>query len=137
MIVPTISKMKRKEDGAAALEFALVLPILIMLVFGIVQFGLHFHRQQGFNAAAREGARLASIPSATSTEIKDRVESALDGVPVSATPTITITPAVTQPCDQRSGQTVVVEVEAPLTLEIPLWGTRDYTITGRSEFRCE
>jgi Flp pilus assembly protein TadG len=49
------------EDGAAAVEFALVLPVLILLVFGIVEFGLVFNRWLSVTHAAREGVRTYSL----------------------------------------------------------------------------
>jgi Flp pilus assembly protein TadG len=53
---------RRHDDrGAAAVEFALVLPILIVLVFGIIQYGIYFWARQSAVAAAREGARRASV----------------------------------------------------------------------------
>ena len=127
----------RDERGAAAVEFAMILPLLLLLVFGIVQFSLAYNRQQGLHAAAREGARIASLPSTTQTEINTRVNSALSGIPFSATPTITITPNVTKPCANRSGATVVVQVHGVTQLDIPLWGNQSLTLTGRGEFRCE
>jgi hypothetical protein len=107
------------------------------LVFGVVQFGLLFNRQQAFHASAREGARLAAIPSATDTEITALALDALDGVPLGSTPTVVIAPAVSQPCEGRRGQSVVVTVSAPTKIEIPLWGSASKTISGRGEFRCE
>lgn len=49
------------ERGAAAVEFALVLPIFILLVLGIVTFGLIFKDYLGISHAAREGARWAAL----------------------------------------------------------------------------
>ena len=118
-------------------EFALILPLLLMVVFGVVQFGLLYNRQQALHAAAREGARLAALPSATLTEITDRANDSLQGVPMSGTPTITVTPNVTQPCVGRLGETVSVEVKLATTIEIPLWGTESKDLVGRGEFRCE
>ena len=137
MVVAARRLARSDERGAAAVEFALILPLLILLVFGIVQFSLAYNRQQGLHAAAREGARIASLPQTTSSEITDRVTDALDGVPFSTAPTITITPNVSKPCDQRSGQTVVVRVQGITQLDIPLWGNQSLTLTGRGEFRCE
>ena len=125
------------DRGAGVVEFALVLPLLMMLVFGVVQFGLLYNRQQALHASAREGARLAALPSATSAEITQRALDALDGIPMSGTPTVTITPAVTQPCVGRLGDTVIVEVTVPTTIEIPVWGTESKILKGRGEFRCE
>jgi Flp pilus assembly protein TadG len=50
-----------QDRGAAAVEFALVLPLLLLLVFGIIDFGLALSDQITLTQAAREGARLAAL----------------------------------------------------------------------------
>lgn len=53
----------RAEEGANAVEFALVLPILIVLVFGIISGGMLYNQQLNITQAAREGARFgATLP---------------------------------------------------------------------------
>jgi Flp pilus assembly protein TadG len=116
---------------------ALVLPLLVLLVFGIVEFSIAYNRVQGLHAAAREGARIASLPDTTQGDIAARVTSAIQGVPLKGPPQITVTPAASQPCLDRAGETVVVSVRATTDLDIPLWGSQSLTITGRGEFRCE
>ncbi len=54
------SRMKR-EEGAAMLEMVIVLPLLMLLLFGILEMGLAFARFQVVSNAAREGAREASL----------------------------------------------------------------------------
>lgn len=125
------------ERGAAAVELALVLPVLVLLVFGIVQFGILFNRQQAIHAAAREGARLASLPQTDTNEIDQRVTDALTGVPLGNTPTIAISPNGAKPCEGNSGDPVVVTVSLDTTIDIPLLGVMNRTLTGRGEFRCE
>ena len=49
------------QDGAAAVEFGLLLPLLVMLAFGIIEFSTAYNRSQGMHAAVREGARIASL----------------------------------------------------------------------------
>ena len=51
----------RTDRGAAAVEFALVLPLLVMLIFGIVDFGRMLNAKITLTEAAREGARAASL----------------------------------------------------------------------------
>jgi Flp pilus assembly pilin Flp len=51
----------RGEDGAAAVEFALLLPLLVLLLFGIIQFGIAFNARIQATNAAREAARTAVI----------------------------------------------------------------------------
>jgi len=66
----------RRDSGAAAVETALVLPIVILIVFGIIEFGILFNRLQGVHAASREAARLGSLLDVTIDEIQARSESA-------------------------------------------------------------
>jgi Flp pilus assembly pilin Flp len=49
------------EDGAAAVEFALLLPLLVVLLFGFIQFGTAFNTKIQATNAAREGARMAVV----------------------------------------------------------------------------
>ena len=46
----------RREEGAAAVEFALIVGLLAILVFGLLEYGLAFWQVQNLRAAAREGA---------------------------------------------------------------------------------
>jgi Flp pilus assembly pilin Flp len=49
------------EDGAAAVEFALLLPLLVLLLFGFIQFGVAFNTRIQATNAAREAARMAVV----------------------------------------------------------------------------
>jgi len=58
------SKLRReidREEGAAAVEFALIVGLLAILVFGLLEYGLAFWQVQNLRAAAREGARIAAV----------------------------------------------------------------------------
>ena len=129
----------RDQRGAAAVEMAIVLPILILLIFGIVEFSIVFNRLQGLQAAAREGARVAALPQSTQSDIRAKVTSALSGVlPTTQSPVITVSPASGNPCDLRAADArVVVTVKANTELDIPLWGSQTVTLTGKGEFKCE
>lgn len=59
----------RGHRGASLVEFALVLPILTLFLFGIVQFGIAYDRQQSVNSGAREGARLGALDITTMDDI--------------------------------------------------------------------
>jgi Flp pilus assembly protein TadG len=132
-------KVNRDERGAVAVEFAIVLPVLIMLVFGIIQYSIYFNRLQGLQAAAREGARVAALPQSKQSDIKAKVNSALDGVlPSGTTPTITVSPTSANPCDlQPAGTSVTVAVKVSTDLNVPLWGSETVTQTGKGVFKCE
>ncbi|MHA1221536.1 MAG: TadE/TadG family type IV pilus assembly protein [Candidatus Heimdallarchaeota archaeon] len=51
----------RDQNGATAVEFALILPLLILLIFGIIEFGLLLYDQQILTNACREGARAGVV----------------------------------------------------------------------------
>jgi Flp pilus assembly pilin Flp len=52
---------RRDQEGAAAVEFALLLPLLVLLLFGMIEFGLAFNTRIQATNAAREGARQAVV----------------------------------------------------------------------------
>jgi Flp pilus assembly protein TadG len=54
-------KLLQGERGAAAVEFAIILPVLILLLVGIVEFGRAFQVQATLAAAAREGVRIMAL----------------------------------------------------------------------------
>ena len=63
----------RSEEGAQLVEFALVLPLLLLLVLGIAEFGFMFQRYEVVTNAAREGARLAVLPGYATADVQARV----------------------------------------------------------------
>ena len=63
---------QKKERGQAMVEFVLVVPIFLVLIFGIVDFGLGIHAWLTITNASREGARMGSV-SASAAEIESRV----------------------------------------------------------------
>lgn len=74
-------RLIRAQHGAAAVEMALLLPLLIVLAFGVIEFSTAYNRVQGLQAATREGARLgveSSVPRpVTALQVRERVWTAL------------------------------------------------------------
>ena len=54
-------KPKRNERGAVAVEMAILLPVLLLILVGIVEFGRALNVQVSLTQAAREGARYAAV----------------------------------------------------------------------------
>jgi Flp pilus assembly protein TadG len=81
----------RGEHGVVAVEFALVMPILLLLVFGVVEFGFMLNRDMVIGNASRDGARVASL-NGSYTEITDSItgELAQSGIPATGDTTIDI-----------------------------------------------
>jgi Flp pilus assembly protein TadG len=73
--------MARSERGASAVEFAIVLPVLFLVIAGIVDFGRAYFYQIQLANAAREGARAAVIGTLTTTQIQDRAKAGAGGIP--------------------------------------------------------
>lgn len=63
--------------GNAVLEMALVVPLLLLLAFGTVEFGYYFYVRSNLAGAAREGARAAVVPSATNADVTAAVAASL------------------------------------------------------------
>lgn len=90
----------KSERGAELIEFALIFPILLLVVVGIVDFGFLFQRFEVLTNAAREGARLGVLPNYSVADVQSRVCGflAAGGVPTTgncaatgANPTVTMT----------------------------------------------
>ena len=64
----------QKQDGSVILETALMITVLLILMFGMIDFGRVMHTSNGLVSAAREGARFGATQSAVNTtDIKDTV----------------------------------------------------------------
>ena len=151
------------DDGAAAVEFALVSPILFLLLFGIITFGMVFAQQLSLTNAARQGARVAVVNSNQRTcgDLLAEVQGAagtigMAGEDVSVTVERVRSGAVTTKCptstSYTSGQAGVVpcagsqtndelRVSARFDSEMAVFSLvlsdSSITLTGVGVYRCE
>ena len=83
--------MMRRRDprrrAAAVVEFAVVLPLLITILFGIIEYGWVFMVRQALQTAAREGARVGTLQTATEAQVLARVTDVM--APTGLTPSFT------------------------------------------------
>ncbi len=63
--------------GAAAVELAVVLPLLLTLVFGIIEFGWVFMVRETLTNSSREGCRVAVLQGSTEQDIQERVDASM------------------------------------------------------------
>ncbi len=132
-----------EERGVEILEAALVLPILLTLLIGIVWLGRAYNVYETMTRAAREGARFAVAPSCatcgntfpTDTEVQTVINAALSASsldPANVNPAITITRnQVLNPTDPNSVQVsgIVVTFGYPFQFVVPFTSLNLSTIT--------
>lgn len=71
-------------------EFALILPLLLLLVFGIIQFGIIYNTKITITNAAREGARKAAVTSVDNTAVKTAITNSVASLSDTITETMTV-----------------------------------------------
>ena len=116
----------RNERGAAAVEFALVLPLLVLLVFGIVEFGRAYNAKVTLTHAVREGARALAVGEDDPAQVVLDAADNLDGLTAAQ---LTIGACV-------PGDPAEVEADYPFTYNIPLFGTQTITLSASAVMRC-
>lgn len=85
-----LRRTRRTDRGAAAVEFALLLPVLLLILAGIVDFGRAMFTQISVTNAAREGARAAIGGSATAGDIATRAQASAPSLAGSLATTATL-----------------------------------------------
>jgi len=110
----------RDEHGQTAVEFALVAPILIVLLLAIIQIGIAFHDYVTITDAARAGARQAIVARfgpGNFDAAKQAVRNSAPGLDQ-----VKLIPQVTDPSGMTAGSLVTVTVTYPYAIDIPLLG---------------
>jgi Flp pilus assembly protein TadG len=74
----------RDRKGQAVVEFALVLPVFLLLVFGAIEFGRAYYDLHLLTNAAREGARVGSLPDRLESDVQAAVTGFLHDVGLSS-----------------------------------------------------
>ena len=139
---------EQDQEGAVALEFALIAPILILLFFGIIYFGLTIFRLQVVESATREAARAMAVGADAAT-----VESVLDATsPTFGDSELNVTAyrrdgvAATvasgdDPCDGSTrNATIIAGVPSSVTrfdFSIPFGSSYTPDFSATATFRCE
>ena len=113
-------RVVRDQRGQTAVEFALVAPILIVLLLGIIQVGIAFHDYVTITDAARAGARkavVARFTGGTTATTEQAVRNAASDLDQSKLGVNVNPPALT-----TAGSTVTVTATYPYSIDIPLLG---------------
>lgn len=143
-------KRRTRDDGAAAVEFALILPLLLLLISGIIDFGRIYFENSTLSGAAREGVRFVALGKTDGSAIADAVDYAagmsglnvtvkISGVSTTVESGGTVVAGVTLPTC-TPGDAVTVVVSTPFTFWTPLPGIAHFTgvdtLAGKGVMRC-
>ncbi|MGQ9687876.1 MAG: TadE/TadG family type IV pilus assembly protein [Desulfobaccales bacterium] len=107
---------RRNQEGAGVVEFALIAPLFVMFLFGLVEFGLAMYNKAVLTNASREAARFGvvySTPRKTQAEIVGKVQEYLTKAGFTETATITVTGA-----QGTSGSPLSVTVSCPYEFQV-------------------
>ncbi len=107
-----------RSRGVSIVEMALVLPILLMLSFGIVDYGYYFYVKSTIQGAAQSGARAAIVSGATNANVTSAVSTVMTAAGLQSSG-YTVTTNPTDVSTAASGSTVTVTVACS-------WGTVGY-----------
>lgn len=128
----------KSEKGQAMVEFALVLPLLLLLLFGIIDFGWIFANQLLANNAVREAARYTAIHYYDSSADND--QQAAYNIVVARAPTL-VSPTVTLTPPASGGNEVTIAVTSPVAVLSPIASVfidgETYTIKASCTMRLE
>lgn len=126
-----MKKSQHDERGAAAVEFALLAPVLLLMVMGIAEFGRAYHVQATISQAAREGVRVMAL----NNDPAGAIAATRAAAPTLNLTNVTVTPSSCISSGTTPAATATVTVTFPLTFISRLFGT-GVTLTGTGVMRC-
>lgn len=123
----------RRARGAAVVEMAIVAPLLLAIVFGIIEFGWIFMVRQTLTTASREGARVATLQGSTETDILNRINNYMQPAGLTGY-AVTITRATEADPTERVHITIPY---AQVTLLGSYFGPTDFNLGATCSMRKE
>jgi Flp pilus assembly protein TadG len=126
--------VRRNERGAAAVEFALVLPLLVLLFAGIAELGRIYYLQATLSGAAREGVRVMALQNKSALAVTAVKEAA---APLVLTDAQILVSPITGACTASS--TPVTQASVTITYTAVLSTTLflpSVTIRGKGVMQC-
>ena len=135
-----ILKTLRRDQGAAAVELALVLPMLLLLLFGMVDFARGFNAHLSASGAAREGVR-AYVLKLSDPDWQQRTVAAAPSLSTTLTPTlVTACPAGATDEYAEVHATHDLQLVTPVSAFMAMFGgsgpAGSITLTGIGVMRC-
>ena len=126
----------RNRRGVAAVEFAVVAPFLILLIFGIIEFGRAIMVQQVLTNASREGTRRAILEEVTASEVTTVVSDYLANSSIAGA-TVTVSPTPLTSAGFGDPVTVTVSVPYDQVSWIPPWFMGGRTLSASTQMHAD
>jgi hypothetical protein len=129
-----------REEGVAAVEFAIILPVLCLILFGVLEFGRVWSQYQLYQGAAREGARCAAVKWKSECDIQAAIDRSASPYQWNKPADVQILGGGAAPdgcADADQGKDVQVSWVQPLQINIPFWKNVEVRPTIKAVFRCE
>ena len=98
------------QRGAAVVEMALLLPVALLMLFGIIELSRFFYLRSMAATVASDVVRKASLPNVTDADVIAAALKEFQSYDLGLTPQVTVTPA-----ERTAGETVTVKVQYPFT----------------------
>jgi Flp pilus assembly protein TadG len=120
------------SSGVVAVEFLVILPLLLTLVFGIIEFGAVFNAQISLTQSVREGVRVGAIGNArTVANMQTRMQATYTGV---GGPPVAVAPSAG--CGTAAFNTGSAVLVGEMTYSTPIGQFGPFTLRSRAEMRC-
>jgi Flp pilus assembly protein TadG len=129
-IVATIARLVEDRRGAAAIEFAFIIPIAILLTFGAVELARAVSVQASISQAAKETVRFASVRGSASGAAATEAQLEAMAVQLAELADASTSAAVSWAPDNRPGSTVTVDMLTTFTPVALPFGLSGYTLTS-------
>lgn len=119
-------KENKDERGASSIEFALILPVLIMILIGVFEFGMAYNNFLAITHAAREGARMAAVNKYDESAVR------ADAYPVEPDSV-----SLSYPGGDVHGAQAVVTIRYTNKVDVPFFGSVSIPLESQASMRIE
>ena len=129
-----------RQDGASAVEFALIAPVLFIVLLGILEFGVAFLQVQSIRTAVREGGRDAAVGAPVNVVQQTTVDASVGSIPTGQNGNVSVSRRCTP---QQIGEDTQVSYDTAnlpaggVVVRIPFIPVIRMTPVITASFRCE
>ena len=138
------ARCRDTERGASAVELALLFPVIAILLFGIIEFGIAFLQIQSIRTGVREGGRAAAVGAQVSTTRQRTIDASVGSIPAGHAGFIQVSSTAGGLCTpQNIGSDVTVTYDTShlpgggVVVEIPMMSDMVLKPVIKASFRCE